>query len=134
VSRKRSGVYAYRVRKPGLIGRLGIPIVSFRWGYVGETTSFGHRDIQHRESQPWAPLIVACYRWHLPAWKPLLHVAETLVILLLWPAYNIQKNRWNPRRITPHEARMGRSAGGSLRWVLVLVLIGVAWAYGAWLR
>lgn len=129
------GVYAYRVRKPGLLGKLRVPLVSTRWGYVGETTSFPHRDKQHRETQPWAPLIVSVHRWHLPAWKPLLHLAETLAILVLWPAYNIEKNRWNPRRIKPWDARRGREGWLTVKSLLLIIAaLGVAYVYGKWFR
>jgi len=113
----KGGVYVYRCRKPG--ARLRIPFLSWHFAYVGETTSFYHRDQQHRyglgaygtPAQPWADR--SPYVWlriPLPRWKWLLRSVETLVILLVWPVYNVSKNRWNPRRIKPVVARQQRLA------------------------
>jgi hypothetical protein len=111
----KGGVYAYRCRKPG--ARLCIPFLSWHWGYVGETSSFYHRDQQHRfglgrydtPAQPWSDLEpYVAFRIHLPNWRWLRRSVETLVIAALWPVYNVSKNRWNPRRIRPATARMQR--------------------------
>ena len=133
------GVYIYRCRKPG--ARLRIPLLSWHFAYVGETTSFYHRDQQHRyglgsyrtPAQPWADL--SPYVWlriPLPRWKWLLRAVETLVILLVWPAYNVQKNRWNPRRIPPRMARDQRIARDrGIRWPNYQALVAYALIVGA---
>ncbi len=138
-------MYAYRTRRPSGLGR--------HWGYVGQTSSFWHRHRQHcgletltagdwppRSGQPWADLDPRCYRIPLPNWKWLRLTVETLLIAVLWPVYNVQKNRWNPRRITPAHARaqrFDRNAGrkpigptflDTLRMgVILFVLLTVIW-------
>lgn len=122
-----SGVYVYRTRKPA--ARLRIPFLSYHFAYVGETKSFHHRHMQHvagggrfnSEQRSWADLEPRVWlRISLPPWKWLLRSVETLVILLLWPVYNVSKNRWNPRRIQPASAlwqRQCRDAGALvLNW------------------
>ena len=110
------GVYVYRCRKPTAAFR--IPFLSFHFAYVGETTSFRHRHLQHtvgggrygHTAQPWADLDPRCVlRIPLPPWKWLLHAVETLFILLLWPVYNHSKNLWNPRRIPLQVAKAMRA-------------------------
>lgn len=140
---QKGGVYLYRTRKPA--ARLRIPFLSTHTGYVGETLSFYHRDQQHRyglgqyhvQAKDWADLVVSCHRLPLPPWKWLLRSVETLAILLTWPVYNVAKNRWNPRRITPLVARrqrIQRNRGGvpwAVRWYHVAVLVlafSIAWS------
>lgn len=112
----RGGVYVYRARKPG--ARLRIPLLSWHFAYVGETNSFHHRHLQHTQGggtyntvpKPWAdrdPYVVL--RIPLPNWRWLRRSVETLLIALTWPAYNVSKNRWNPRRITPSAALAHRA-------------------------
>jgi hypothetical protein len=118
----KGGVYAYRTRKPG--ARFNIPILSRHWAYVGETTSFWHRDRQHLAGdlawgtlpKPWCDLDPVCYRISLPGWKWLLRSVETLLILCLWPVYNHAKNQWNPRRIPLSTALAMRAARDRGRW------------------
>lgn len=137
----RGGVYVYRARKPG--ARLRIPLLSWHFAYVGETSSFHHRHLQHTEgggtyravAKPWAdrsPYVVL--RIPLPNWRWARLLVETLLIALVWPAYNVQKNRWNPRRITPRAAARQRAQrdvhGWSLnftRWHWVWIMGGAAW-------
>lgn len=111
------GVYVYRCRKPGAI--FGWPLIGRHFAYVGETTSFRHRHLQHtvgggrygHQAQPWADLDPVCVlRIPLPPWKWLLHAVETLFILILWPVYNHKKNLWNPRRIPMGVARAMHAA------------------------
>lgn len=119
----RGGVYVYRCRKPGAL--LGWPILGRHFAYVGETTSFYHRHLQHLDGQPWSDLAPRVYRIPLPGWKPLLHAVETLLILLLWPVYNHSKNLWNPRRIdlkTARAMRRGRDGAG-FGWVFRVALV-----------
>lgn len=118
------GVYVYRTRKPA--ARLRVPLLSFHFAYVGETTSFRHRHQQHvagggtysAMAKPWAdldPRVVL--RIPLPPWKWLLRTVETLAILLTWPVYNAAKNRWNPRRISlPMQAMQRRTRDRGDRW------------------
>lgn len=117
------GVYVYRTRKPA--SRLRVPFLSYHFAYVGETTSFHHRHMQHvvgggqfrSEQKPWADLEPRVWlRIPLPPWKPLLRTVETLAILLTWPVYNVAKNRWNPRRIAPSLAAMHRRFRDRRAW------------------
>lgn len=109
------GVYVFRTRKPGAI--LGLPFLGRHFAYVGETTSFHHRIMQHvagggrfnAEQKHWADLDPkVALRIPLPPWKWLLRTVETLVILLVWPVYNHRKNLWNPRRVSLSMAAMQR--------------------------
>lgn len=132
------GAYAYRTRKPG--ARYNLPILSRHFAYVGQTSSFWHRHRQHSEGKPWADLDPACYRIPLPDWKWLRLVVEQLLIWALWPVYNVQGNRWNPRRITPIEARRQRMVRNRGRHPLNLTAAhGIVWgvlaalvAYAMW--
>lgn len=136
------GVYAYRTRKPG--ARFCIPFLSRHWGYVGQTSSFWHRDRQHlwgdvrygHVAKPWADLDPKCYRLPLPNWKWLRLAVEAVAILLLAPVYNDKGNRWNPRRIPLSVAARQRAQRnrGLILWtvrpvhvVLILVVFAVAW-------
>lgn len=119
-----AGVYAFRTRRPGLIGR--IPLIGRHWAYVGETFAMERRKGEHlfgstrygKPPQPWSdlkptrPLVI-----RLPgAPKWVLHTVETLFILLLWPVYNDRKNRWNPRRIPIYKARAQRAQRDAMGW------------------
>jgi hypothetical protein len=146
----QGGVYAYRALKPG--ARLRIPFLSWHWAYVGETNSFYHRDQQHRyglgrygtPAKDWADRCpYVALRIPLPNWKWLRLSVETLVILALWPVYNVQKNRWNPRRIKPIVARRQRRArdlgrhpvnigNGTLALVLLLCAVAGWYLLGRW--
>jgi len=124
----KGGVYVYRACKPA--ARLRIPILSWHCAYVGETTSFWHRNIQHLEQRPWADR--SPYVWlriPLPPWKWLLRSVETLVILALWPVYNHAKNQWNPRRITLMAQARQRAArdarGWTINWTLAHSIVTV---------
>lgn len=129
------GVYVYRARKPA--ARYRIPLLSWHFAYVGETTSFFHRHLQHMEQRPWAdrsPYVA--FRIPLPRWKWLLHTVETLVIVTVWPVYNHRKNLWNPRRITLTDQRRQRAlrdrSGWCLNWswghsVVALALVVALW-------
>lgn len=112
----KGGVYVYRARKPG--ARFRIPLLSWHFAYVGETVSFHYRHLQHTKgggrysaiAKPWADRDPYVWlRIPLPDWRWLRLAVETLVIVLVWPAYNVRKNRWNPRRITPRVAANQRA-------------------------
>jgi hypothetical protein len=125
VRRRKGGVYLWRVdHHHNRARRIN--------GYVGETVSFYFRSRQHMgvshfdasggarlatpvkvPAQPWSDLNPRMYRviklpWWL-CWKWVLRPLETLVILLTWPVYNDAKNRWNPRRIPKHVAKLERA-------------------------
>lgn len=138
------GVYWFRGRRPGLLGR--IPLIGRHTLYVGE----GHvrsRYSDHIDGsvkynnmpKPWAGLKPTWYYVPLPYWKPLLHTVETLLILLLWPVYNHQKNLWNPRRIPLKAAKRQAAQRAVIGWsfnfrpahaALWLALAGVLWQKG----
>lgn len=123
VKRRRGGIYLWRVDHHLHRARR----VN---GYVGETVSYYFRAKQHMgsthfkvdgtrsmserraQSQPWSDLNPTMHKilplpWWL-CWKWVLRPLETLAIILLWPRYNQAKNRWNPRRIPSHQARLDR--------------------------
>lgn len=119
------GVYAYRTRKPGAL--LRIPFLSFHWGYVGQTNSFRHRHAQHTEgggtynsrAKPWSDLDPRCViRIGLPNWKWLRLVVEQALILAVWPVYNHQGNKWNPRRVPLSTQERQRHARDRRGWCL----------------
>lgn len=133
------GVYVYRARKPA--ARLRIPILSWHCAYVGETTSFHHRHLQHvtgPAQRPWADRDPYVWlRIPLPPWKWLLLTVETLVILALWPAYNHAKNGWNPRRVSLRDQQWQRTmrdcAGWCVNWTWAHSLALAAVAFGVWM-
>jgi hypothetical protein len=145
------GVYVYRTRKPW--ARFRIPLVSYHFAYVGESSSFWHRNRQHIMGmssfgscapKDWADLEPrVAFKIRLPNWRWLRRSVETIAILAVWPVYNVQKNRWNPRRIKPTTARKQRrmrNAGLRLAVVrpahIVLILAGFVALWlkigGAW--
>ncbi len=117
--RRKGGVYVWRTRKHASPSRR-------EFAYVGESVSFSSREADHlgrgrygHSAKDWADLDPKMYRvirlpWWL-CWKWVLRPLETLVILAVWPRYNVAKNKWNPRRIPPYLAkrqRAARDAGG----------------------
>lgn len=80
------------------------------FAYVGQTFSMSHRWEQHK-LKPWADLKPRLVLFiPLPRWRWLLLTVETLLILMTWPVYNYEKNRWNPRRVSLVAQRMQRAA------------------------
>lgn len=129
---KGGGVYAYRCNKPTAIW--GLPIIGRHWAYGGMSWSFEIRHGEHIEGKgrynkgpkPWADLNPKCYRVRLPNWRWLRNHAETLLILLLWPVYNHQKNLWNPRRISlpmQYFQRRTRDACNRHRWLKLIAWV-----------
>lgn len=167
----RGGVYVWRARKPGsllglpmsacMIGAVaacvglhtltgapwffGLVLLLFsgtHFAYVGETTSFYHRERQHlgnagttdefkHAEQPWSDLrprvvmrfalpVNGRWLWIRRLQKVWLRCVETFFIFALWPAYNDAKNRWNPRRIPREVAKRQRFARSQRtnRWSL----------------
>ncbi len=118
-----AGVYVFRARRPGFIGR--IPVAGRHFAYVGESSHVRLRRRDHLEGsvkynafpKPWTDLAPTWYFLPLPgAPKFLLRSVETLLILLLWPVYNHQKNLWNPRRIPIKSAKRQRGQRDVLGW------------------
>lgn len=96
--RRRPGIYAYRTRKHGRRGT--------EWGYGGMSTNLPMRFKCHAGSgcahgcteKPWYDLKAAYFELRLPwwlGWKWFLLSIETIMITILRPRYNSQKN---PRR------------------------------------
>ncbi len=94
---------------------LALPLFSGRHnGYVGLTSSYYHRQRQHligggvykAQRKDWADLDPKFYKiLPLPNWRWLLHTMETLLIALLCPVYNVQKQPpWNLRKVSPRTA------------------------------
>lgn len=146
-------IYAYRTLRPSRRRPR-------HWAYVGKTRDGRRRHRQHMgvrlptdrydaPGQPWNDLDPVRYVvWRsrkVRAWR--LALMEFMFVRLLLPVYNVQMNAGNPRRITPHMARMQRNARdvgkrvtpdlAQVRWGfrvsatvagLVLVVVGVAGA------
>ncbi len=103
VRARRPGIYAYRCR------RHRNPFRS-EWGYVGLSNRLDLRDGQH-QTKPWYDLVKRRYTlirlpWWL-GWRWVLAPLETLVILLLLPRYNWQKNP-RPGKVGPAQQRLQR--------------------------
>ena len=126
-SLRTGGVYVIRTDKPSAI--IGLPVIGRHFAYVGETNSYRWRRLQHLEGggrynapqKPFSDLRPKFYRaLPLPDIKWLRRTVETIVMLLVWPVYNHQKNLWNPRRISLSRAqrmRVGRNRDGMLNRV-----------------
>lgn len=142
---KGSGVYIIRTRKPH--APIGFPLIGRHVGYVGQTNSFGHRIPQHlygggtymAKPKPWADLAPKASYIHLPNWKALRLAVELVLIWVLCPVYNVQRQPvWNLRRIRPraatrHRALRDRAPMGWMwpllaRWAVYVALGAVAWA------
>lgn len=164
-----AGVYVFRTRRPGLIGRippwlpwaaggisalcllalhlpwmfslLSLLLLPRHFAYVGETTAMVLRRDQHIHGggkyssvrKPWSDLEPKHYSLRLPrAPKWVLLKVETLFIVLLWPVYNDQKNRWNPRRIPLSSAKLQRAMREKIGWSFnlrfahLLLLVAIA--------
>lgn len=130
---ERLWLYVYVCRRPSGWWR--------HYGYAGITNSLFHRGKQH-EAKPWHDLVIKRKTIHLgrmPRGMGL--ILEFLLIKVTMPAYNVQHNRWNPRRIKPDTARAQRLArnmghGRAVGKVkdLVLVVPGVVLiALGLWM-
>lgn len=128
---------------PWWVSLIGLLFNSRQFGYVGETVALLQRRSEHengggrwgKAQQPWADLRPTFYSLPLPARKWLLHCVETLLIVLVWPVYNKQKNLWNPRRIPLASAKRQRARRDAWGWsfnmrpphlalILILVIIG----------
>ena len=118
-----AGIYVFRTRRPGLFGR--VPILGRHTGYVGMSKHVRMRKRVHLHGsmkynalpKPWSDLKPSWYFLPLPlapVW--VLLWVETLVIALLWPVYNVQKNRWNPRRIPITAATRQRGSRDVCGW------------------
>lgn len=123
-------------------------------GYVGLTNSYVHRERQHLQgggtyrvqAKDWADLEPRFWRiLPLPDWRWLLEAAESLLIALLLPVYNVKKQApWNLRKIslkTAARQRRMRDRHGLAYKVSVLVarwvIIGAVFAlsiYAAYSR
>ncbi len=115
---RNCGCYGIRARKPS--APFGLPFVGRHWAYVGESSSRRHRDAQHLvgggaysvKPKDWADLDPKVYPLPcpFPHWRWTRKAMEKFYIALFWPVYNVQYNRWNPRRITPVQAKRQRYA------------------------
>lgn len=95
---KRQYLYVYRTRRPSGWGTHN--------GYTGRTNHPRLRDAQHAATKRWYPLVR--YRVLIPLGPCPVFVAaalEWLLIKVTMPVYNVQHNRWNPRRIRPWDVR-----------------------------
>lgn len=100
--RRKPGIYLVRTRKH--LGRRR------ENGYVGLSNNVHLRRLDHlgqgrhgHPAKPWSDLDPAWHVLPLPWWLGFywtMAPLETLAMLLTWPRYNVQKNRWNPRRVT----------------------------------
>lgn len=169
-----AGVYVFRTRRPGLLGRApsvilwpalalaaGTLILVHLWwfapallmfsnrhfAYVGESMSVRSRRRDHLEgsvkynqpAKPWTDLRPSWYYVALPPFRFVTLSVETLLICLLWPVYNSQKNLWNPRRIPIKAAKRQRGQRDYAGWsfnmryghvVMFVVILTVAAGQG----
>lgn len=118
-----AGVYVFRTRRPGLIGR--IPFFGRHTAYVGMSEHVRFRKGVHLKGsmkynalpKPWTDLKPSWYFIPFPfAPRWVLLWIETVVIALLWPVYNHQKNLWNPRRIPLKAAIRQRGSRDFCGW------------------
>ena len=119
MSWRRRGVYVWRCDKPYAL--FGLPIIGRHFAYVGQSNSFARRDREHLYGssaydavvlpKPWSDLRPKRYAVPVlfPGWRWARERQEWLMIKLLLPAYNVQHNRTNPRRISPERARIQRA-------------------------
>lgn len=118
MSRYRGGIYLIRTRKPRAL--VGLPVIGRHNGYVGRTSSYLRREIQHLKGDPtwgvlakdWADLDPRFHRvLPLPSWVWLQDLMETLAIWVLCPVYNVRKQApWNIRRVSLRRAAFQRAA------------------------
>lgn len=121
---KKCGCYVWRTRKPHAVA--GLPLIGRHTAYVGQTNNRYYRDNQHRYgdgrygsvSKSWMDLDPKVYS--LPCLFP--HVKrcrewqEKIYIRCLWPVYNVEWNKGNPRRIAPGRAQTQRWARDKSRF------------------
>jgi hypothetical protein len=109
--RRKPGIYAYRTRRHLRRGT--------EWGYAGMSTNLPKRYQCHAgtcahtncREKPWYDLKGAYFELRLPwwlGWKWFLLLIETIMIAVLRPRYNTQKN---PRRskVRPRQQQVQRS-------------------------
>lgn len=116
-------IYGYRGLRPS--GRR-----PRHWLYVGKSRDGKRRHRQHMgvrlptdrfpaPGQPWNDLDPRRYvLWRsakVRGWR--LSLMELIFIRILAPVYNVQMNQGNPRRITPHMAKVQRAARDAGRFV-----------------
>ena len=117
--RRHPGVYWYRTARHGRRGS--------EWGYVGKSNHLTLRADCHEGrctrhpacagGKPWADLIIRRRHLELPwwlGWQPVTLSLEALVILVLRPRYNWQKNpRWS--KVPPAVQKLQRAQRDSIR-------------------
>ena len=128
VRRRRGGIYLVRTRRHHLRPRWLSWLGMRENGYVGLTVSYYLRQRDHlgtgrhgQKAKDWSDLDpiwkkVIPLPWWL-CWHWLMGPLETLVIRLTWPRYNVDKNHWNPRRITPARAEAQRLERDRIRGI-----------------
>lgn len=110
--RREPGIYLYRTRRHLQPWRT-------EWGYAGKSKNLNIRELCHKGEcrrhsgcieKPWHDLVIYRWKWQLPwwmGWDWILLPLETLMIWLVRPRYNTQKN---PRRdkVRPAEQAIQR--------------------------
>lgn len=124
------GIYLFRTNKPYSI--LGLPLIGRHNGYTGQSNAYALRWQQHTAgggkfkstAKSWSDLDPEPWRiLPLPAWlfahaPRVVNALEAVCIVLTAPVYNVQLNKWNPRRITPVRAKAQRQWRSSTFGVL----------------
>lgn len=114
---KRQGVYVWRVRKPHAV--FGLPFIGRHFGYLGQSSSFYHRDRQHEgkdsrhPAASWSDLEPRVYRLPclFPQWRWSRELSESAWTWLLCPVYPERKQPpWNLRKISRIRAANMREA------------------------
>lgn len=125
--RRKPGIYVYRTfrhMRPGT-----------EWGYGGMSTNLPLRAKCHAGTcvharcleKPWYDL--KSWYWELPlpwwlGWKWLLLTLETIMLVLLWPRYNVQNNP-RPNKVGPYQQKIQRAARDRVRAGTPPVVTGV---------
>jgi hypothetical protein len=141
------GLISYLLGYAWWVALLGLFLCSRHTAYVGESTAVRLRKKAHLEgsvkynqpAKPWSDLEPSWYFIPLPgAPKVALRAVETLLIVLLWPVYNHQKNQWNPRRIPLKAAKRQRVHRDLFHWSfnfrLAHLLIGASFGWLAYVN
>jgi hypothetical protein len=125
--RRHPGVYVFRTRKHSGWGT--------EWGYAGKSNHLALRKLQHAD-KPWSDLVVYYWAFELPwwlGWQWITLSLETLVIVVLRPRYNWQKN---PRRskVGPRGQQLQRAARDRVRSATITrTRVTPSWSPALWL-
>lgn len=125
----KGGIYLARTNKPYSI--FGMPLIGRHNGYTGQSNTYKLRWPQHVQgggkfkstAKPWSDLDPEFHRiLPLPAWlflhaPKVVNFLEGVCIVLTAPVYNVELNKWNPRRISVEKQKKQRAwRNGTVGW------------------